>query len=119
MNYLQEESMDIQTRKEGTAMIVTVSGKMDAVTAPDYEKRLKELLEEGENTFVNDFTDLVYISSAGLRSILATAKALKGRNGTLLFSGIKGPVKDVFEISGFGSLFRLHDTLDSALKSIG
>jgi anti-anti-sigma factor len=111
--------MEIQVRKENKATIVTVSGKMDAVTAPDYEQRLQELVSEGEKTFINDFSELVYISSAGLRSILATAKSLKARDGALLFSGIKGPVKDVFEISGFGSLFKLHDSLDSALKSIG
>jgi anti-anti-sigma factor len=111
--------MEIQVRKESNATIVSVSGKMDAVTAPDYEQRLQELVSEGEKTFINDFSELAYISSAGLRSILATAKLLKAKDGALLFSGIKGPVKDVFEISGFGSLFKLHDSLDSALKSIG
>ena len=111
--------MDIQVRKEKNATIVAVTGKMDAVTAPDYEQQLRRLMDEGEKTFVNDFSGLVYISSAGLRSILATAKALKAVEGRLLFSGITGPVKDVFEISGFGSLFQLHDSPDTALKSVG
>jgi anti-anti-sigma factor len=111
--------MEILVRKENNATIVSVTGKLDAVTAQDYEQRLRQLMVEGEKTFVNDFTGLVYISSAGLRSILATAKALKAVEGRLLFSGVKGPVKDVFEISGFGSLFQLHDSTDSALKSVG
>jgi anti-anti-sigma factor len=111
--------MDIQVRKEKNATIVAVTGKMDAVTAPDYEQQLRRLMDEGEKTFVNDFSGLVYISSAGLRSILATAKALKAVEGRLLFSGVTGPVKDVFEISGFGSLFQLHDSPDTALKSVG
>jgi stage II sporulation protein AA (anti-sigma F factor antagonist) len=111
--------MEIQIRKEKNGTIVAVTGKMDAVTAPDYEQRLRQLMDEGEKTFVNDFAGLVYISSAGLRSILATAKALKTVQGRLLFSGVTGPVKDVFEISGFGSLFQLHDSTDSALKSVG
>lgn len=111
--------MDIQVRKEKNATVVAVTGKMDAVTAPDYEQQLRRLMDEGEKTFVNDFSGLVYISSAGLRSILATAKALKAVEGRLLFSGVTGPVKDVFEISGFGSLFQLHDSPDTALKSVG
>jgi len=111
--------MEIQVRNEGTVTIVSVSGKMDAVTAPDYEQRLRELMAGGGKKFINDFSGLVYISSAGLRSILATAKALKTQDGMLSFCGIKGPVKDVFEISGFGSLFQLHDSLDSALKNAG
>ncbi|NMC75624.1 MAG: STAS domain-containing protein [Geobacteraceae bacterium] len=110
--------MDIQVRKEKNATIVAVTGKMDAVTAPEYEQHLRRLMDEGEKIFVNDFSGLVYISSAGLRSILAMAKALKAVDGRLLFSGVTGPVKDVFEISGFGSLFQLHDSPDTALKSV-
>lgn len=111
--------MEIRIRKEASGTIVSVTGKMDAVTAPDYEQSLRQLMAEGEKTFVNDFAGLVYISSAGLRSILATAKALKAVEGRLLFSGVTGPVKDVFEISGFGSLFQVHDSPDAALKSVG
>lgn len=110
--------MEIEVRKEEKGTIVSVSGKMDAVTAPEYERRLRQLIDDGEKTFVNDFSGLAYISSAGLRSILATAKALKAKDGTLLFCGVTGPVRDVFEVSGFGSLFQLHDSPESALKSV-
>lgn len=111
--------MEILVTKNDKGTIVAVSGKMDAVTAPTYEQRLQELIEGGETVFVNDFSDLAYISSAGLRSILATAKTLKLKQGTLMFCGLSGPVKDVFEISGFGSLFPLHPSPEAALKSIG
>lgn len=111
--------MEIQVRKDVKGTIVSVSGKMDAVTAPEYEQKLRQLIDDGEKIFVNDFSGLAYISSAGLRSILATAKALKAKDGTLLFCGLTGPVRDVFEISGFGSLFTFHDSLASALKNVG
>lgn len=111
--------MDINVRKEEKGTVVSVTGKMDAVTAPEYEQRLRQLIDEGEKTFVNDFSGLAYISSAGLRSILSTAKALKAKDGMLLFCCVTGPVRDVFEISGFGSLFQLHDSPEAALKSVG
>lgn len=111
--------MEILSRKSGRATVVTVTGKMDAVTAPEYEKSLNALIADGETSFVVDFDGLSYISSAGLRGILTTAKALKSKGGQVLFANVKGTVKEVFDMSGFGSIFRMHDTVDAALSAIG
>ena len=62
-----------------------------------------------------NFSELEYISSAGLRSILATAKQLKARNGEIMFTGLKNTVKEVFEISGFYSIFKTFETEEEAL----
>ncbi len=86
-------------------LIVSVSGRIDAATAPDFEKNLSESIEAGEKAFLIKMDQLEYISSAGLRSILAIAKMLKPREGKMVFSELRGPVKDVFKISGFGSIF--------------
>lgn len=110
--------MEIQTRKDASAIIVTLTGRMDAVTAPTYEKRLNELITEGEATFIVDFEGLDYISSAGLRALLATAKKLKGSGGQISFANIKGTVKEVFDISGFGTIFQMHDSVTGAIAGI-
>lgn len=110
--------MDIKTSKEATATVVTIAGRMDAVTAPEFEKQIKQLIEEGSCNFVVDFQGMDYISSAGLRALLATAKLLKGKSGQLLFANIAGTVKEVFDISGFGSIFQTHDSVTAALASI-
>jgi stage II sporulation protein AA (anti-sigma F factor antagonist) len=111
--------MDILSSKSGKAMVVSVAGKMDAVTAPEYEKSLNDLIATGETNFVVDFDGLTYISSAGLRGILSTAKALKGKGGQVLFANVKGTVKEVFDISGFGSIFKMYATVDAALAEFG
>lgn len=108
--------MQIETEKEKNAIVISVKGKVDAVTAPEFEKALANLIAQGENTLLLNLTGLEYISSAGLRSILATAKQLKTKNGKILFSGLKGPVKDVFNISGFGTIFKIFETKEDALK---
>ena len=110
--------MDIQTRKETNAIVLTISGRMDAVTAPEYEKVLNQLIAEGNTGFVVDFNKLDYISSAGLRALLTTAKILKGKGGQVRFANIAGTVKEVFDISGFGSIFQMHDTVAAALAEI-
>jgi len=108
--------MQIETEKEKNTIVISVKGKVDAVTAPEFEKTLANLISQGENTLLLNLIGLEYISSAGLRSILATAKQLKTKNGKILFSGLRGPVKDVFNISGFGTIFKIFETKEDALK---
>ena len=108
--------MEIVTTKEKTTVVVSVKDKIDAVTAPEFEKTLANLIAQGEKTFLLNFSGLDYISSAGLRSILATAKQLEPKGGTIIFSGLKGPVKDVFNISGFGTIFKIFETQEGALQ---
>ena len=111
--------MEIQTKKETNATLVTITGRLDAVTAPEYEKKVNELIAGGDISFVVDFEGLDYISSAGLRGLLVTAKLLKGKGGQIRFANVKGTVKEVFEISGFGSIFQMDDTVAAALAKIG
>lgn len=108
--------MEIQTAREKDRVVVSVHGKIDAVTAPEFEKALSNLIAQGDVMFLFNFSGLEYISSAGLRSILATAKQLKPKGGNILFCGLKGPAKDVFKISGFGTIFKIFETQEDALK---
>jgi len=108
--------MKIDTAKENNKIVVLVKGKIDAVTAPEFEKVLSDLIAQGEKAFLLNFNELEYISSAGLRSILSTAKQLKPKSGNMLFCGLKGPVKDVFKISGFDTIFKIYNTREEALK---
>ncbi len=107
--------MEIQSSKESGATVVTVKGRMDAVTTPAFEKSLGELIAGGEIRFVVELAGLDYISSAGLRGILASAKTLKGKGGEIRFANVGGAVKEVFDISGFGSIFQMYDSVASAL----
>ncbi len=110
--------MEISTEKREKGLIVSVKGKVDAVTSQAFEKSLADLIEKGETTLLLNLSELDYISSAGLRSILSTAKLLKAKNGKLFFFGLHGPVKDVFKISGFGSIFKIYDTMEEALQQL-
>lgn len=111
--------MDVQTRKEIQAVVVTLTGRLDAVTAAEYARRMNDLTREGETTFVVDLGGLDYISSAGLRELLVTAKLLKGTGGKIRLANVTGMVKDVFDISGFASIFQIDDSVGEALARIG
>lgn len=109
--------MNIAEKKEAKAMVVAVSGRMDAVTAPEFEKKLDGFIAQGEKAFLINLSGLEYISSAGLRVILACAKRLKEQSGKLVFSGLAGHVKEVFLISGFNGIFSIYETDEEGLKS--
>ncbi|MCX5807874.1 MAG: STAS domain-containing protein [Proteobacteria bacterium] len=110
--------MEINIKKEKGVPLVSVKGRIDAVTAPDFEKDLSDLIESGEKTVLVNLGELEYISSAGLRSILATAKRLKAENGKMVFTGLKGPVEEVFKISGFYSIFTIFESEEAALNQL-
>ena len=110
--------MEIKSRKEKGGLVVSVDGRIDAVTAPDFEKSLSGFIAAGETVLVINLSALEYISSAGLRSILAIAKLLKTKGGKIIFSSLKGTVKDVFKISGFGSIFQIYETETEALNKV-
>ena len=110
--------MEIHTQKEANATVVKITGRLDAVTAPEYEKTVNELIAEGEIAFVVDYDGLEYISSAGLRGLLVTAKQLKGKGGEVRCANVKGTVKEVFDISGFGTIFQMDDSVAAALANI-
>ena len=110
--------MDIKVRKESEAAVVSPTGRIDTVTAPEFEGALKDLIARGERRLVLDLGGVDYISSAGLRCILTAAKLLKPNNGTLVFAALQGPVKEVISISGFASLFKMYDTPEEAWRQV-
>ena len=110
--------METRIQKEKNATIISVKGKMDAVSSPEFEKQLIKLIDQGEKDFVIDLGELEYISSAGLRVILATVKNLKEMEGRLSLCALKDMVKEIFEISGFVTLIPTYDSIDSALSQM-
>ena len=108
----------INTGKEKDRFIVTVKGRMDAVTAPEFEKCMREWIDAGETEFIVDFGGLDYVSSAGLRSILTIAKNLKMKEGQIVLCALRDTVKEVFEISGFSSIIPVRESIEAAVKDI-
>ena len=107
--------MELKGYKQDKFFIVKASGRMDATTAPEFEKFCLESLQQGESALVADLAGLEYMSSAGLRSILVVGKKLKSAGGSLSFSSLTPNVAHVFSISSFGSMFTVYDSLEKAL----
>lgn len=110
--------MEIRVEKDEKCPIVSVKGRMDALTAPDFERQVSEMIEKEDTDFIIDLAELEYISSAGLRSILVAAKKLKQKEKRLFLAALQDVVKEVFEISGFSGIIPIFDSVETVLKQI-
>lgn len=111
--------MNIESRQDGGVLVATLKGRMDAVTAPEFDAWFSARMQAGENNLVLDMAALDYISSAGLRSLLAAAKRVKAEAGTIVLCGLTGTVAEVFKMSGFLSIFTVVATSEEALSAMG
>lgn len=110
--------MDIVLTREADISVLAVRGRLDAVTAIQLEEQVAGWFEQSGTRLVFDMQGLDYISSAGLRVFLTTAKKMKVRNGRLCMAGLQENVKEVFTISGFIALIPAFDTLEAAKDAI-
>jgi anti-anti-sigma factor len=108
--------LDIEHKDKDEVTIVYFFGKMDTRTSPDAEKYVNQLIDEGDKNILMNFEELDFISSTGLRVILATGKKLMG-SGKLAICNPNITVNDVLKMSGFNKMFGVYDTEEEALKS--
>ncbi len=110
--------MDVTSNQTEKALIITADGRLDTTTAADFESKCMEIISSGDKNIVIDLKGIEYISSAGLRSILSVGKKVRSDGGNLVFCNLRGMVREVFEISGFSSIFTIHDTREQALEAL-
>ena len=97
--------MTITKEKEGTTLTLDVEGRIDTVTAPEFENEVKSALD-GISELVLDFTKLNYISSAGLRVLLYLQKTMNTQ-GAMTIRGVNETISDIFEVTGFSAILTI------------
>ncbi|PWL65736.1 MAG: anti-anti-sigma factor [Verrucomicrobia bacterium] len=113
----RQPNMEITEEKSNDVSIIALNGRLNVTTTADLEKAFNKLFDENCTKILVDCRDLEYISSAGLRVLLAAAKQFKKISGEIALSGLSQNVKQVFEISGFTTIFPIYTTRDEAIKS--
>jgi anti-anti-sigma factor len=110
--------MAIQTKTEGNTAIVSVGGRLDAVTSPEYQKTIEEVVASGATRVVVDFAGLTYMSSAGVGVVLVSANTLKAKNGEFRLANVPKNVVSVFKMCGIEALLKVHGSIDDALAAM-
>ncbi len=97
--------MDINVIKEGKNLSIELEGRLDTTTAPQLEAKLKQNIIGCENLMM-DFAKLEYISSAGLRVLLAAQKVMN-KQGNMVIKNVNDTIMEVFEITGFADVLTI------------
>jgi anti-sigma B factor antagonist len=108
--------VEVIVKNQEGFVVVRVTQRLDASTTPEFEKRCVEIISADTPRMVLDFSNLEYISSAGLRSILATAKKLQALGGGLSLCGLSGLVEEVISVSGFDRVLPVYAGVDDAVR---
>ena len=105
----------VERKQVADQVVLLVSGRMDALGAPEFEEQCDSCIAEGLSTLVVDLGGLAYVSSMGLRVFISVGKTLQGKGGALRICRMSGLVKQVFQITGLIDLFPVYESLEAAL----
>ena len=109
--------MEITTREQDGITIIDISGRLDASNSKEAESTILAAEGEGSKVILN-LENLEYISSAGLRVLLLSAKKARAGHGKFCIVSLTESVMDVFEISGFSAIFEIADSVEEGIKMV-
>lgn len=110
--------MNLSTEREDGVLSAQVGGRIDGSNAAEFEEMIRTAIEESDRAVVMDFEQLFYISSAGLRAVLITAKSLWKQGTRFSLYSLSDQIRSVFESSGFDRLISIHRSRSEALESL-
>jgi stage II sporulation protein AA (anti-sigma F factor antagonist) len=110
--------MQISQEQQQDVIVVAPKGRIDSTTSAALESHLWQVAKAGPPRLVIDFSDVDYISSAGLRVMLTLAKRMRDTRGALALCSLGDSVRQVFELAGFLPLFSIERTRDAAVCAV-
>ncbi len=107
--------MKIETRELKRVSVVKVTGRVDSLTAPDLDKTLENLLAMDRSQIVVDLQEVEYMSSAGLRALVAANKAAHKSGGEVRLAQLSPRVHEVIDLAGLMPVFNIHPDVVEAV----
>ncbi len=111
--------MNIEEHRVGDTLVLVPEGRLDSQSANDFEEKVLQFIDGGEKSILLDFSMVDYISSAGLRVVLTSARLQKGKNGNLAICSLVGTVKDIFRVSGFDAIVDIYADREAGISKLG
>lgn len=111
-----EGAVEVTEETRRDVLILKLQGRLDALTSPAVERKIFDHINNGKHKLLLDFSGVEYLSSAGMRMLLSTAKKLKSLSGKLIVCNIVPNVMDVLRMSGFDHVLDLSKTEEEALQ---
>lgn len=98
--------MNITKNYDEKELTLAIEGRIDTITSQELEKEIND--EMGKfDSLILDFADVEYISSAGLRVLIATQKKVKAENNQMTIKNVNDTVNEIFRMSGFDKILKI------------
>ena len=110
--------MNIKSERKNDILVVAPEGRLDAFEAASLGKELEALLKEDDAYLVLDMVRVSYLSSGGIRVLLATQKKLAKKNGKVCLCGLMEYPAQVLRMAGMDSVFTTYETVDEAVNQV-
>jgi anti-anti-sigma factor len=111
--------LDIKViKKKNYVYTVQLSGSIDSDTYTELDDALKEIIDEKTKAVILDMSNVNYISSAGVRTVIAAQKALKEKNATFAMVNLQPQIKKVFDVLNILHIIDIFDDMPEADKYI-
>lgn len=111
--------MKLATDRQGDVLCIDVDGRLDPEDAVGIVEAVQATIEVDDRAVLIDFEKLVYISSAGIRAVMMTAKNLKKQNKEFALCALPGAIHRVFILSGMDKIIVIYPSKAEALASLG
>jgi anti-sigma B factor antagonist len=108
--------MEINEIKNDQCVIVGITGRLDTTNYSLLESKLMEMIENNHHKILVECSKMDYISSSGLRILLMALKKITQVKGKFVLCSLQENILEIFEISGFTSIFEIHANQEDALK---
>lgn len=110
--------METQVEEKGDVVVVRVKGRLDAASSPQLEKKINSIIESGHFKLVLNLADVEYLSSAGMRLMLAVSKKLKHLEGKVVACNLNDDVMDVIKMAGFHQVLEIYPTEEESFSHV-
>ncbi len=108
--------MKVTTQTNGPEVYIQVEGRIDTTNYNEFESAVNEVLRDNTRQIYLDCSELNYISSSGLRIFLTIQKKMMAAGGKLKLYGMQPAIREIFDISGFSSIFSIYADKQAAMQ---
>ncbi len=110
--------MNLKEIKNDKAVIIEIDGRLDTTNFSKLESEIMNHIESGQKKYVIDCGGMDYVSSSGLRVFLMALKKVNALDGKFLLCSLQENIREIFEISGFTTIFDIYKNQEEALSTL-
>jgi len=109
--------MNLKETNHEKAIVIEIEGRLDTTNFGQFEQKIMGRINDGKINILVNCSKMDYVSSSGLRVFLMALKKLTSLNGRFALCGLQSNIREIFEISGFTSIFNIYEDCGEALKT--